>query len=212
MIAARRIGHPAIVAEDQEPGAVGPDLDWRHAVQDGPHRVLADAEVEVAAARNRRPGSRRRRRKSAGSSSTGPGRPRRRSATGTFSATAFRTRPDELASRHPLAVGGEGRQARIPAVGELAVLHPVELVGQVGILGTCTAPRGRTRRGAAPCHAGRCPGGSGRRLRRAPGTWRPRASRNCAWSSRTSSSPRGSPWAALVSCLWVRPSRCGCRR
>ena len=38
-------------------------------------------------------------------------------------------------SGHPLAVGGEGRQARIPAVGELAMLHPVELVGQLGVLG-----------------------------------------------------------------------------
>ena len=64
-------GHPAVVAEDQEPGAKGPNLDQCHAVQDGPHRVLADAEVEVAALVACRPGNRRRHRRSGGSSSRG---------------------------------------------------------------------------------------------------------------------------------------------
>ena len=41
---------PAVVAEDEERRAVGPHLGQRHAVEDRAHGVLADAEVEVAAA------------------------------------------------------------------------------------------------------------------------------------------------------------------
>ena len=68
----------AVVAEDQEARAVGPDLRQRQAVEDRAHGVLADAEMEVAAARTSPPRSRRRRRRSGASWSRAPGRPSRR--------------------------------------------------------------------------------------------------------------------------------------
>ena len=126
--------HPAIVAEDQESGAEGADLDQRHPVQDGAHRVLADAEVDVAA------------RVAPASKSPAPSNVRRvlvdgaRSAAppisqGTFRAIAFKTMPDEMRVAIPLASAGKAVSARIPAFGKLAMLHPVELVGQLGVLG-----------------------------------------------------------------------------
>ena len=50
MIAASRIDGRQIVAEDEERGAVRPQAAEGHAVDGGGHAVLADAEVEVAAA------------------------------------------------------------------------------------------------------------------------------------------------------------------
>ena len=127
-------GHPAVVAEDQEPGAEGPDLDQRHAVQDGPHRVLADAEMEVAAsifAGLEVAG--------AVEGQAGLGRRCQVGRTAHKPGDIPRHRVEDQAGRiargHSLAVGGERRQACIPAVGELAMLHPVELVGQFGVLG-----------------------------------------------------------------------------
>ena len=52
---------------------------------------------------------------------------------------ALRTLPEEIARGHALRVGRERRQVLVPAVGQLAVLHLVELVGEVGILRPCTA-------------------------------------------------------------------------
>ena len=50
MIAREADRRAAVVAEDQKARAVRPHLRERHAVEDRAHRVLADAEVEVAAA------------------------------------------------------------------------------------------------------------------------------------------------------------------
>ena len=126
--------HPAIVAEDQEPGAEGPDLDQRHAVQDGPHRVLADAEVEIAA-----PVIAGLEVAGAVESQAGLGRRGQVGRASDQPGNILCDRVEDQARRdssgHSLAVGGERRQPRIPAVGELTMLHPVELVGQFGMLG-----------------------------------------------------------------------------
>ena len=75
---------------------------------------------------------------------------------GTFWAIALRTRPDEIRVAIPLLSVGKGRQVRVPAVGELTMLHPVELVGQFGMLGPVPlnpAEPGVAQRLAAPADA-----------------------------------------------------------
>ena len=106
--------HPAIVAEDQEAGAEGPDLDECHAIDDRPHRVLANAEMEVAAA------------VAAGLEVAGPleGQPvlveGARSAAppisqGTFLATTFKTLPDEREAIPLASAGKAGRSLSQPS-------------------------------------------------------------------------------------------------
>ena len=73
-------GRAHVVAEDQEARAVGPQLRERHAVDDRSHGVLADAEVEIAAAVVGRARNRPRRRTSGASWWRAPDPPRRRSA------------------------------------------------------------------------------------------------------------------------------------
>ncbi len=125
--------HPAVVAEDQEAGAERPHLDQGHAVHDGPHGVLADAEVEVAAGvavglEIARPLERH----------VGLGRGGQIGGPADQPGDVLGDRVQHLARggprRHALGVGGEDRQVFVPAVGELAVLDPVELVGQVRML------------------------------------------------------------------------------
>ena len=54
---------------------------------------------------------------------------------GTFFASGVEHLAGGVARGHALGVGREGRQVLVPALGQLAVLHPVELVGQLGVLG-----------------------------------------------------------------------------
>ena len=172
--------HPAVVAEDQEAGAERPHLDQRHAVHDGPHGVLADAEVEVAAA------------VAAGLEIAGPfeghvGLGRRGQVGGAADqpGDVLGDRVEHLARRgargQPLGVGGEDRQVLVPAVGELAVLDSIELVGQVGMLRLVAIDLGEPGVAQLLAAARRCPRESGRRRRRGRRTWRPRASRRRAW-------------------------------
>ncbi len=82
----------------------------------------------------------------------------------------------------PLAIGREGRHVLVPAFGQLAVLHPVELLGQFRILGRDTA-RTRSIQASRSSFAALADAlaESARRRRRARETSRPRASRSCAW-------------------------------
>ena len=139
MIAAEADRRPGVVAEDQEARAEGPDLDQRHAVEDRRHRVLADAEVEVPAAVVARPRSRRRPRRSSWVLVEGARSAEPPISQGTFLAMALSTLPDESRLAIPLGSAGKVGQVLVPAVGELAVLHPVELVGQVGVLASCSS-------------------------------------------------------------------------
>ncbi len=50
MSAARRIGGPHVIAEDEEGRTVGAQIRQRHAVDDRAHGVFANAEMEIAAA------------------------------------------------------------------------------------------------------------------------------------------------------------------
>ena len=75
--------------------------------------------LEVAGAVEREPGLGRRRQ-------VGGAADAARARSG---ATAFRTLPDDVAAGHALRVGGEGRDVRVPALGQLAVLHRQQLVG-----------------------------------------------------------------------------------
>ena len=102
------------------------------------HGVLADAEVEVAAAVAvglEVAGALEREAGLGGGGQVGraadqPGHVLGRS----------RSAPCRDASRlaRPLASAGKRRKVLVPAVGQLAVLHLLELVGQLGILASCT--------------------------------------------------------------------------
>ncbi len=115
-------------------------------------------------------------------------------------------------ARDPLGVGGERRQAAVPAVRQLAAQHAVAVLGEFRILLAVLfelGPPGRMQRLPARC---RCRPGNARARRRARGTWRLPASRNGAWSG--GSLPRPAVRHAPRWCLacWARRRRCGCRR
>ena len=148
--------YPAIVAEDQEAGTVGPHLDRGHAVENGPHRVLANPEMEVppAVAAGL---------EVAGSLEGQPGLGRGGQVRGTADqpGDVLGQGIEDLARRaargDSLGVRRIRGQALVPAVGKLAMLDPVELMGEFADTLPCTARAGRTRRRAVPCRGGRCP-------------------------------------------------------
>ena len=124
---------PHVVGEDQEARAERPDLRQGHPVEDGSHRVLADAEVhipaavavggEVAGALEGEPGLGRG--GQVGRAAHEPG-------------DVLRDRVLHLrrgvAARDALGVGREDRDVLVPALRQVAVLHQLELLGQLGIL------------------------------------------------------------------------------
>src|SRR5439155_5422008 len=122
----------AVVAEDQEARAVRSHLRERQPVQHRAHRVLADAEVqvappvaaglEVARAVERQAGLR-------GGGEVGRAADEPRDGLGHRIEDLGRGLP----SREALRVRGKGRDALLPALRKLAVLHAVEVVGQGGM-------------------------------------------------------------------------------
>ena len=154
--AARRIGIRPYSLKIKKPAPNGSHLDQGHPVHDGPHGVLADAEVEVAAAvavgleiaRPLEGHVRLGRGGEIGGASDQPG-------------DVLGDRVQNLARRdarrHPLGVGGEDRQVFIPAIGKLAVLDSIELVGQVGMFRLVAVDRGEPGVAQLLAAARRCP-------------------------------------------------------
>ena len=196
-----------VVTEREERGPVTPQVMERHAVDDRPHRVLADTEVEVPAlVRVRldaaRVGDQRERRR----------RQIRRAADqlGHVGRRPLKHGLRRLPRRGHRARGVEPRHLPVPALGEPAGNDPLELLRQLGVrlavgVEPLTPVPARTR-----CHV-RCSGGSAR----APPAGTKNGSSDgqpmCSLVSRTSSSPSGEPCAPAVSCLcglpwamWVR--------
>src|SRR5262249_50685710 len=126
---------PSVVAENQEGGAVGPDLDQGQAVEHGAHYVLANTEVqiasagtvreEVAGALKRQPG-------------LGGGRQVRRAAHQPWDVLGKNVEhlPGRVPRRQSLGVRREGSQSLIPAFRQLTMVEAIELVRQFWIL--CT--------------------------------------------------------------------------
>ena len=203
--AASRTGGPHVVGEDEERRAErraarrGRPCRWRST----PMRVLAHAEVEVAAAESR---------------------PRRRRALDRsvlVDAAEVGGAADQLGHRR-----GERVAAPCPTAARVAIASsPASNVGSVGVPagGQLAAPaRARTpprARGApsrrprsARCHAAlqlrapRCARvACAARPRPARRSARPRASRAPSSSRATSSSPSGAPWASRVPALFGEP-------
>ena len=171
----------AIVAEDQEPGAVGPDLDPCHTVEDRPHGRLTDAEVEVAA------GIAVRRLEVAGTVESQSGF-RRWSQVGRaghqpsdIPGDCVQDQSRRVPSGHSLVVGGEGSADPSPSrrgAGDVAF-------GTTGRpargIRACSGPIRLNQASRRGFHGCRCLHGNARRRRQGRGTWRPRASGNSAW-------------------------------
>ena len=166
-----RVAH--VVGEDQEARAERPQLGERHAVQGGAHRVLADAEVQVAAAvivRLEVAGV------VEGQPGLGGGRQVGRAADqpGEVLRDGVLDLARGIAAGDALRVGREGRDCLVPAGGQLARLHRLELRRQLGIAlavaGEQRAPLARALRR----RAGRC--------RRRNAAYTPSGTRNCASS------------------------------
>ena len=166
-----------VVGEDEEARPERPELGERHPVRDRRRGVLADAEVEVAPAPlvglevagavERQ--ARLRRGREVGGTAEQPGHVLRdaRSAPGRTS------RGSRCPSRRP----GRRRDVRVPAVGQLAALHPLDLVGELGMVGAVLGERRLPRLAGLACRARRCRRRSARRRPPGRGTPRPRASR-----------------------------------
>ena len=126
-------GSAAIVAEDEESGPIGPDLGERHPVHHRAHRVLADAEVEVATAVLVR---REVARPFEGEAGLGGRRQVGRSAhqPGNALSQGVEDLLRGIATGEALGVGWEDRQIFVPTLGQLPALHPLDLVGEARIL------------------------------------------------------------------------------
>ena len=128
---------PHIVAEDQEAGAIGAQHGQGQAIADGTHGVLANAEMQVAAAkvtrleiarafgRDQRLGGRRQIRRAADQP---------RQMRGDRILHLGRAVP----AGQPLAVGREGGDRLVPAFGQLMALHPPQRIGRIAVLGAIT--------------------------------------------------------------------------
>ena len=144
-------GRPRIVAEDEEGRAEGPQLGQRQAVDDRRHGVLADAEMEIAAAGTAglevaRAGELQRRlvrRAEVGRAAQEPG-----NVLGEHVQHLARG----VAAGDALGVGREARQVAVPARGQLAPLHLVDLGGELRELlrGSRRRAPPSARRAAAP--------------------------------------------------------------
>src|SRR5262249_15553034 len=123
---------PRVVAEDEETRAEGANLRGRKTVQDGGHRMLAHTEMEVAAAPlvgrkiarafKRQPRLGRRRQISRPSD-----QPRN------IASERIQDLARGVAPRESLAIGGKGLEAAIPSLGQLPMLHAIQLVRERGV-------------------------------------------------------------------------------
>src|SRR5215470_6041390 len=121
------------VAEDEESGAERAQLGQRHAVDDGGHRMLADAEVKILpavaagleAARPRELQSRLVRRAKISGTAEEP-----RDVVGEH----VQHLPGGVSPRHAFGIGGEDGEILVPARGKLAPLHQLDLRGELRIL------------------------------------------------------------------------------
>src|SRR5262249_8660880 len=126
-------GRLHVVGEDQEPGAKAADFGQRDPIQDRAHRMLADAEMQVAAARAIRfeiAGAferevRFRRWVKIGGAADQPGIAR---------GDGIEDLARRVAGGHSFLVGSKRNEAAVPAVWELALLHALDLVGELRIL------------------------------------------------------------------------------
>ena len=188
-----------VVGEDQVRRAVGAQLREREAVDDAPPCRARGSRSGGSGRRGRRPRRRPPPRSEPGGGRAGRGPPRRRPATERCGRPRSAPCPTPSGSRLPFSSGGKLGDVAVPALRQLAPLHPLELRRRAR-----GARRGSARRAAPTPLAARARGRrrrrrSARRRRRGSGTARPRASRSCASRARTSSSPSGSPWALAVS-------------
>ncbi len=115
-------GAPGIIAEDQESGPIGPNLDFAQAIENG-----AMACSRTPKCRFRPPGfwadmlpapSKVSRVLVEGARSADPPR-----IQGTWRATALRTLPEESRDGQSLGIGREAGQILVPFLGQLPVLH-----------------------------------------------------------------------------------------
>src|SRR5262245_22185279 len=126
-------GRPGVVAEDQEPGAEGTHLGERHSVYRCSHRMLPHPEMHVTA-RWALPlqvsGA------VEGQPSLG-GRSQIAGATdepGDIPGEGVQDLTGCLPPGHPLGIGWKGRQIPVPSVWQLAALHAMEVVSEIGML------------------------------------------------------------------------------
>ena len=147
---------PRVVAEDEEGRAESPQLGQRHPVDDRRHGMLADAEMQVPAAGT------------AGLEVAGAREFQRRLVRGAEVRRAA-DEPGDVLGEHvehlargvapgdALGVGREDRQIAVPAGRQLAPLHLVDLVRELGellaVVGEELVPA-RARLGAARADAG----------------------------------------------------------
>ncbi len=200
---------PAVVGEDEEGAAVGDHaLVQRHAVHRGRHRVLADAEMDVAAGRLARAQDRGRLGLGVvGAGEVGRAADQLRHGCGEDLErllARLAARPGRLLGDQPRLVVG---QHLVEALGQLARMDPLELGALRRVL---RARAARSRRSARRRRGGRSRArrrGCGRGSRTADGA--SRASRARRRSPRRRAASRGSqpcrPWSA-------RRSRSSCGR
>ncbi len=123
-----------VVGEDEEARAEGSDLGERHAVDDGSHGELADAVVEVAAGVVVGLEVAGFRRGDAGFSG-GVEIGRAADEPGDIFGDGVEDFAVGLAGSEAFFVGGEDGEVFVPTLGQLAMLHLVEFVGEVGVGG-----------------------------------------------------------------------------
>jgi hypothetical protein len=133
-----------VVAEREERRAERAELREREAVQNGRHRVLPDAEMHVAPAR-RRPTE------IAGAFERETSLGRRCEICGAADEPRYVARDRVLNFRggfstpEALRVGLERRQVAVPAAGQVAPLHPIELVRELRVIASIAGQHRRPR-------------------------------------------------------------------